>query len=57
MGMKRIKKHIILSHYYHWHLDISRLVFRHFFEVSCSLGLQALLLLALGYTVLFLISM
>ena len=61
MGMKRIKKHIILSHYYHWHLDISRLVFRHFFEVSCSVGLlQAallLLLLALGYTVLFLISM
>jgi len=41
-------------------LDISRLVFRHFFEVSCSVGLlQAalLLLLALGYTVLFLISM
>ena len=61
-GDEKNKKHIILSHYYHWHLDISRLVFRHFFEVSCSVGLlQAalllLLLLALGYTVLFLISM
>jgi len=36
---------IIIVMSYRSCLDISQLVFRHFFEVSCSVGLQALLLL------------